>query len=255
MYTMGLDIGSTASKGLILKDGKEIVAYSTISSGTGTSGPARVLEDLYKKLNIKGSDIQNTVVTGYGRMKYAETHKQISELSCHTKGVKFLVPTARTVIDIGGQDAKALKLDNNGVMLNFLMNDKCAAGTGRFLQVMVNLLGSDISKIDELAKDAKPQSISSMCTVFGESEVVSLLAQGASKESVASGILQSICNKAGSLLDKLKIEGDLAFTGGLAASSVLTQMISKKTKREIYVSSQSQFVGALGAAIIAMNLK
>jgi len=157
MYTMGLDIGSTASKGLILKDGKEITAYSTIPSGTGTSGPARVLEELFSKLNITEGDIENTVVTGYGRMKYADVHKQISELSCHTKGVKFLIPTVRTVIDIGGQDAKALKLDENGVMLNFLMNDKCAAGTGRFLDVMAKIVEVDVSDLGNISMKSQKE--------------------------------------------------------------------------------------------------
>lgn len=253
MYSIGIDCGSVATKG-ILFDGSNIIKSHIIPTGWSPQGASReVLDRLLA--SIEPSELKAVVGTGYGRVSMDFVDKTVTEITCHTRGIHFLKPNIRTILDIGGQDSKVINLDEHGNINDFIMNDKCAAGTGRFLQVMVNLLGSDISKIDELAKDAKPQSISSMCTVFAESEVVSLLAQGASKESIAAGILQSICNKAGSLLDKLKIEGDLAFTGGLAASSVLTQMISKKTKREIYVSSQSQFVGALGASIIGMNLK
>ncbi|CEN76984.1 activator of 2-hydroxyisocaproyl-CoA dehydratase [[Clostridium] sordellii] len=254
MYTMGLDIGSTASKGIILKDGKEIVAYSTIPSGTGTSGPARVLEDLYKKLSITEDDIKNTVVTGYGRMKYANTHKQISELSCHTKGVKFLIPTVRTVIDIGGQDAKALKLDENGIMLNFLMNDKCAAGTGRFLDVMAKIVEVDVSDLGDISIKSKNEvSISNTCTVFAESEVISHLSNDIAIEDIVAGIHTSVAKRVASLVKRLGVREDVVMVGGVAKNSGVVKAMEKELETKIIVPDIPQLTGALGAAIYAYN--
>lgn len=252
MYTMGLDIGSTASKGLILKDGNEIVAYSTIPSGTGTSGPARVLEDLYKKTDLNESDIENVVVTGYGRMKYASKYKQISELSCHTKGVKFLVPTARTVIDIGGQDAKALKLDENGIMLSFLMNDKCAAGTGRFLDVMAKILELDVSELGDISiKSTKGVSISNTCTVFAESEVISHLSNDIAIEDIVAGIHTSVAKRVASLAKRIGVKDDVVMVGGVARNSGVVKSMEKELGTKIVVPEIPQLTGALGAAIYA----
>ncbi len=182
MYTMGLDIGSTTSKGVIIKDGKEIVASVLVPVGTGTSGPLKLIKELKEKSNLTEKDIEKTVVTGYGRIQYKDADKQISELSCHAKGVAFLIPGARTIIDIGGQDAKAMKLNDKGKLINFIMNDKCAAGTGRFLDVMAGVLETDVSKLGEISeKSTKEVSISSTCTVFAESEVISHLSANAKK--------------------------------------------------------------------------
>lgn len=252
MYTLGLDIGSTASKGLILKDGKEIVAYSTIPSGTGTSGPKRVLEELFSSLDIKEEDIAKTVVTGYGRMKYADTHKQISELSCHTKGVGFLVPTARTVIDIGGQDAKALKIDENGVMLSFLMNDKCAAGTGRFLDVMAKVVEVDVSELGDISMKSKNEvSISNTCTVFAESEVISHLSNDIAIEDIVAGIHTSVAKRVSSLVKRLGIKEDVAMVGGVAKNTGVVKAMEKELGTKIIVPEIPQLTGALGAAIYA----
>ncbi len=187
MYTMGLDIGSTTSKGVIIKDGEEIVASVLVPVGTGTSGPLKLIKELKEKSNLTEKDIEKTVVTGYGRIQYKDADKQISELSCHAKGVAFLIPGARTIIDIGGQDAKAMKLNNKGKLINFIMNDKCAAGTGRFLDVMAGVLETDVSKLGEISeKSTKEVSISSTCTVFAESEVISHLSANAKKRRYCS---------------------------------------------------------------------
>ncbi len=187
MYTMGLDIGSTTSKGVIIKDGEEIVASVLVPVGTGTSGPLKLIKELKEKSNLTEKDIEKTVVTGYGRIQYKDADKQISELSCHAKGVAFLIPGARTIIDIGGQDAKAMKLNDKGKLINFIMNDKCAAGTGRFLDVMAGVLETDVSKLGEISeKSTKEVSISSTCTVFAESEVISHLSANAKKRGYCS---------------------------------------------------------------------
>lgn len=253
MYTLGLDFGSTASKGVILKDGKEIVATSIISFGTGTSGPEKVKEELRKKVGSTFDEIENTVVTGYGRMKYkAEEDLQISELSCHTKGVNFLFPTARTIIDIGGQDAKAMKLDENGRMINFMMNDKCAAGTGRFLDVMSGILetkNSELGKLD--AKATAPVSISNTCTVFAESEVISQLSSDAKVEDIVAGIHNSVASRVGALVKGVGIEDDVVMVGGVAQNSGVVRALEKVIDRKIHVPEIPQLTGALGAAVFA----
>ena len=174
MYTLGIDIGSTTSKAVILKDGTEIMASSIVIATVGTDGVSQAIEDVLKDSGLDKSQISCTVATGYGGQSY-----QVSELSCHALGVHHVCPDVRTVIDIGGQDAKVLSLNEQGRMVNFVMNDKCAAGTGRFLDVMANILKLDISELEvEAAKAVKPASISSTCTVFAESEVISQLAAG-----------------------------------------------------------------------------
>ncbi|MBQ5869076.1 MAG: 2-hydroxyglutaryl-CoA dehydratase, partial [Lachnospiraceae bacterium] len=168
IYTLGIDVGSTASKCIILKDGTEIVAKSLVDVGTGTSGPQRAIEAVLAEAGMKKEDLHYTLATGYGRNSLTGiADKQMSELSCHAKGACFLFPNVHTVIDIGGQDVKVLHIEN-GAMVNFQMNDKCAAGTGKFIEVMANRLGLTIEELFELAEIGKPISISSLCTVFAE---------------------------------------------------------------------------------------
>lgn len=254
MYTMGLDIGSTASKGVILEDGKKIVAEVAVPSGTGTTGPTRVVNELFSRLNITRDDIAKLVVTGYGRMKYTDSDKQISELSCHTKGVHFLVPTARTIIDIGGQDAKALKLDAKGKLLNFVMNDKCAAGTGRFLDVMARILEVDVSQLGDLsAKSIKGVSISSTCTVFAESEVISHLSSDIPIEDIIAGIHESVAKRVSSLAKRVGIQKDVVMVGGVAQNSGVVTAMEKSLDMNIIVPELAQLTGALGAALYAFD--
>lgn len=254
MYTMGLDIGSTASKGVILEDGKKIVAEVAVPSGTGTTGPTRVVNELFSRLNITRNDIAKLIVTGYGRMKYTDSDKQISELSCHTKGVHFLVPTARTIIDIGGQDAKALKLDEKGKLLNFVMNDKCAAGTGRFLDVMARILEVDVSELGDLsAKSIKGVSISSTCTVFAESEVISHLSSDIPIEDIIAGIHESVAKRVSSLAKRVGIQKDVVMVGGVAQNSGVVRAMEKSLGMDIIVPELAQLTGALGAALYAFD--
>lgn len=250
MYTLGLDFGSTASKGVLLKDGKEIVAKKIVPFGTGTSGPEKVKEEL---LRAAGGQVSNTVVTGYGRQKYKKAEDtQISELSCHVKGVYFLHPNVRTILDIGGQDLKAIKVDENGRMVNFMMNDKCAAGTGRFLDVMSRVLETDISKLGELdKKSTHPVSISSTCTVFAESEVISQLSSDAKIEDIVAGIHNSVAYRAGILIKGVGIVEDVVMVGGVAQNSGVVRALEDVIKKKIYVPEMPQLTGALGAALFA----
>lgn len=252
MYTMGVDIGSTASKGVILRDGKDIVSSSTIPVGTGTSGPARVIKELFEKSQLVKEDIKRIVATGYGRMNFDYADKQISELSCHAKGAYSIFPNVKTIIDIGGQDAKVLKLNSRGRLMDFVMNDKCAAGTGRFLDVMANVLEVKISDLSKLADLSETQvDISSTCTVFAESEVISHLSEGKKPEDIAAGIHRSIARRVSSLAKRIGIEKDVAMTGGVAQNSSVVGFMEKEIGLPINVSEHAQIIGALGAAIYA----
>ena len=173
IYTMGIDVGSTASKCVILKDGSEIVAKSLVAVGTGTSGPSRAIAQVLENAGMTREQMDFVLATGYGRNSLdGLADMQMSELSCHAKGAAFLFPNVRTVVDIGGQDVKVIEIEN-GMMKNFVMNDKCAAGTGRFLDVMARVLEVKVEELGDLGdKSTKEVGISSTCTVFAESEEV-----------------------------------------------------------------------------------
>ena len=252
IYTLGIDVGSTASKCIMLKDGQEIVAKSLIDVGAGTSGPQRAIDAVLENAGMKKEDMAFTLATGYGRnslMNFAD--KQMSELSCHARGAYFLFPDVHTVIDIGGQDVKVLHIDN-GAMTNFQMNDKCAAGTGRFLDVMANILKLDISQLEtEAAKAVKPASISSTCTVFAESEVISQLASGTDIPDLVAGICQSVATRVASLAKRVGIREEVCMSGGVAQNGGVRNAMAKELGVEIYYDKRAQELGALGAAIYA----
>lgn len=254
LYTLGIDIGSTACKAVALKDGREIFAKSVVQIGTGTSGPQRVYDGLFASSGLSPDDIAYTVVTGYGRMTFDKADKQISELSCHARGVNFLMPEARTVIDIGGQDAKALKLSPKGKMLGFVMNDKCAAGTGRFLDVMANVLELSVSQLASLGeRSAESVQISNICTVFAESEVISHLAAGKKREDIIAGIHLSVANRVAGLARRIGIEPEIIMTGGVAQNGGVVKAMSEVLELPIKTSPIPQFTGALGAALHAFD--
>ncbi len=252
IITLGVDIGSTASKSLILRDGEEIMATSVIGVGAGTSGPSRAIDAVLENAGIRKEDIDYVVATGYGRNLLKEADSQISELSCHAKGAYFLFPDVRTIIDIGGQDSKALKIGDKGMLENFVMNDKCAAGTGRFLDVIVKVL--EIT-LDELAqydeKSNQEITISSTCTVFAESEVISQLASGTRIEDIIRGIHKSIASRVGSLAKRVGIRDDVVMTGGVALNKGMVRALSENIGFDIQTSSYCQLNGALGAAVFA----
>ncbi|WP_414697398.1 acyl-CoA dehydratase activase [Peptacetobacter sp. AB845] len=251
MYSIGVDSGSVATKG-VLFDGEKIVKKIIVPTGWS---PMTTANEVYEKLKegIADDEIKKVVGTGYGRGVMDFADKKVTEITCHSKGIHFINNDVRTILDIGGQDSKVINLDEDGNVVNFLMNDKCAAGTGRFLEVTSNILGSDITKIDELAKGNHPVNISSMCTVFAESEIVSLLAQNVPTGEVAAGILKSIANKSTSMLSRGEIVEKVAFTGGLAKSSELVRMISEIIGKEIFLAEDTQIIGALGAAVIGFG--
>ena len=250
ILTMGMDVGSTTSKCLILRGGKDILATALIPAGTGTSGPRRALEEALEKAGLTREDIACVTATGYGRAAFPGADYVVSELSCHALGAHALDGEAKTVIDIGGQDAKVLRLGPEGKLESFLMNDKCAAGTGRFLEVMARVLekdAADLAGMDEKAAGIVP--ISSTCTVFAESEVISQLARGADLNDLVKGIHASVAVRTASLARRLGVEAPVMMTGGVARNAGVVHALEKELGTPIRVSPLAQLAGALGAAL------
>lgn len=252
MITMGVDVGSTSSKAVILQDGKEILAKAVVPMGTGTSGPEQATEQALAQAGTTRDKIDCLVVTGYGRLTFPGADHQVSEVTCHGRGIGFLLPETRTVIDIGGQDAKALQINGKGKLMNFVMNDKCAAGTGRFLDVMAKVLGIPVEGLSGLSAQAEqPVSISNVCTVFAESEVISHLAAGAKLSDIAAGIHISVARRVAALALRIGIEGQVAMSGGVALNQGVVRAMEAELKCPILVHEDAQLAGALGAALLA----
>lgn len=252
MYSIGIDSGSTATKA-VLFDGQNIVdKLIKPTSWSPKTTSKEIYEELLKRNNLDRSKIKKVIGTGYGRVSMDFIDKSVTEITCHCKGAYYYDNSIRTILDIGGQDSKVISLDDNGNVKEFLMNDKCAAGTGKFLNIMCNTLGIDIYELDNLDFcDVKPSSISNMCAVFAESEVISLLAKGESKDSILKGIIVSICNRGSSLLGKINQTPKIAFTGGLSQSKLIKETLQQIIKKDIIIPKDSQFIGAIGASIIA----
>lgn len=251
IYTMGIDVGSTASKCIVLKNGKDIISKSLISVGTGTTGPSRAIEAVLKYCNLSKEDMSYILSTGYGRNSIDWVDSNMSELSCHAKAAYFLFPNVGTVIDIGGQDAKVLHISDKGMLTNFAMNDKCAAGTGRFLDVMARVIEVKIDDLERLsAQSTKVVNISSTCTVFAESEVISQLANNSSISDIVKGIHRSVAGRVAGLARRVGIVDDIVMTGGVAKNGGVVVALEEEIGKKIYVSPFSQYAGALGAALI-----
>lgn len=249
---MGIDVGSTASKCVILRDGAEIVAKSLVAVGTGTSGPQRAIEGVLESARMAKEDMDFILATGYGRNSLdGLADMQMSELSCHARGASFLFPAARTVIDIGGQDVKIIELED-GQMRNFVMNDKCAAGTGRFLDVMARVLEVDTRDLGDLGdRSTREVGISSTCTVFAESEVISQLALGTDKCDIIAGIHRSVAARVVGLCHRVGVRDEVVMTGGVAQNHGIVRALREQLGHEIRTSPLTQYNGALGAALFA----
>ena len=252
IYTLGIDIGSTASKCIILKDGKDIISKSLIGVGAGTSGPTRAIKAVLEGCNLSKEDMGYILATGYGRNSMDWIDSEMSELSCHAKAAYFLFPDVRTVIDIGGQDAKVLRINDKGMLDNFAMNDKCAAGTGRFLDVMARVLEVKIDDLEHLsAKSTKVVNISSTCTVFAESEVISQLSNNSNICDIVRGIHRSIAGRVAGLAKRVGIEDAIVMAGGVARNKGVVIALEEELGKKIYTSPLAQYAGALGAALCA----
>lgn len=249
MYVLGIDVGSASSKAVVFKDGA-FYAGTVVQAGTGTSGPDRVLKDILASTGLTMNDIKRTIATGYGRFSLDFADKQISEISCHAKGVHYVFPKARTILDIGGQDVKAIAIDNKGTVQNFYMNDKCAAGTGRFFESMARAFEmslDDFSKLSLSAKNVIP--ITAQCAVFAESEVISLVGEGKPMDEIAAGIELSVAKRCFVMAKKAGVVDSVTLTGGCAKNEGLKQAIEKVLKvKVVELPVDPQLMGALGAA-------
>lgn len=249
---LGIDIGSSSSKAVILDMEGNILAQEVVNIGTGTKGVELVIEQIFKATNLQMPAFKYTIVTGYGRMTYIGANMQITEITCHAKGVSYLYPRARSIIDIGGQDAKVIRLNASGQVENFQMNEKCAAGTGRFFEVMARVLNCGINELSNLAgqgNDSVP--ISSVCTVFAESEVISQLATGASRQAVVKGINQSVAKRIAGLCNRTGLVPDVIMTGGVALNHNMVKALEEEIGMPIIIPESPQTIGALGAAVLA----
>ncbi len=254
MYLAGIDIGSTTTKVVILDERKQILSKEISLTSSNPAKTAKfVLKEALKKLRIKDVDIITT--TGYGRYSLSFSDQSITEITCQAIGIFSLQNRVKMIIDIGGQDSKVIKLDEFGNIIGFNMNDKCAAGTGRFLDMITRVLDINIEKLAKLAlKSKSPAHISSVCAVFAESEVISLISSGAKKSDIAAGIHGAIANRISGLAKPLGITKDIVFTGGVAKNRAMKFFLEKTLEINIELPKiDPQFTGAYGAAIAGFS--
>lgn len=252
-YYMGIDSGSTSTDVVILDRNKNIVSSSVVPTGAGaSSGAQKAVDEALKKAGLEKDMITSTVATGYGREYVKAGGKSITEITCHAKGAHFLNENISTVIDIGGQDSKVITLAPDGNVLNFVMNDKCAAGTGRFLEFMARTLEMNVDEMSETGiKYGEDLTISSMCTVFAESEVVSLISQNKNVNDIVHGLNKAVASKTVSLVNRAGGKAPFMMTGGVSKNKGLVKELEEKLGEKITVCDEAQICGALGAALFA----
>jgi predicted CoA-substrate-specific enzyme activase len=254
--TAGIDIGSITAKAAVLRDGRLLGSRVIFTGYNSEAAGRRVFEELLDELGLARPEIVRIVATGYGRKSVAIADKAVTEIMCHAAGARFLDTSVRSLIDIGGQDSKAVVMDENGRVTNFAMNDKCAAGTGRFLEVMARALEADLDEFGELSLRAeRPAKISSLCTVFAESEVISLIARGETRENIIAGIHEAIASRVSAMASRIGLAAPVMMTGGVARNIGVVRALEKVLGMPVVVSPHAQVTGAIGAAAIAREDK
>ena len=256
MLTCGIDIGSLSSEAVLFADGN-IAAYSIIRTGPESAQTAvMALEEALKNTGIRKKDIEFTVSTGYGRVIVPFADKNITEIACHARGAHYFFPSVRTILDMGGQDCKAIRCDEKGKVTNFLMNDKCAAGTGRSMEVMASLLQVRLEEIGPLSLKAcgEPVKISNTCVVFAKSEVLSLIRQGVNINDILAGLCDGIAERVKALIRMVGVEEDFVISGGISKNAGVVKRLEKKLGVTAHISFEPQIVGAVGAALFARDL-
>lgn len=248
MFYVGIDIGSTASK-VVVRGDKEL--HFVLPTGWSSKETTFTIKD---KLLEEGIDVMSedtkVVATGYGRIAVDFADHVITEITCHGRGGRELAGGDCTIIDVGGQDTKVILVEN-GVVQDFLMNDKCSAGTGKFLEIMANRLVVTLQELFELAETGKAVPISSLCTVFAESEVISHIGKGESREDIAAGVIESVAAKVAQLAQRKSLSGKIILTGGISHSEYFCRILSRKLMRKVYPTEFGRYAGALGAALLA----
>jgi predicted CoA-substrate-specific enzyme activase len=256
MYTAGIDIGSITAKAAILADGKILGVKVDQTGYNSEAAGKRVFEALLADLNLTQDQIDKIVATGYGRNSVQFADKAMTEIICHGAGAYFQNPEIRSLVDIGGQDSKALVLDDTGRVRDFVMNDKCAAGTGRFLEVMANALQVPLDELGPKSLEAdNPSKISNICTVFAESEVISLISKGESRRNIIAGIHDAIASRVSSLAKRLGLKAPMMMTGGVAKNVGVVKAMENRLGVKIQVLDTAQVNGAIGAAVLAAGLE
>jgi len=255
MIFAGVDVGAATAKTVILGDDR-ILGYSIMPTGYDVKLAAQqVTIEAMERAGISRSidELDYVISTGYARNAVTFANKSVTEIICHAKGAHFMIPETRTIVDIGGQDSKAIEVDEGGNVRDFVMNDKCAAGTGRFLDVMAEVL--QVGAIDNMGpmslQSGSPCNISSTCTIFAESEVVSLRAEGKSREDLIAGVHKAIASRVAVMAKRLRINPKVIFTGGVAKNIGVRSALEEEFGMDIFVPGEPQIIGALGAALLA----
>jgi len=259
MIVAGIDVGSLTGKAVVLRVAQKFGMDEILSSSIvpTTVKPERTAMNAFnqaiEKANISNTEIDYSVGTGYGRVKIPFANTSISEISCHGRGAHYLLQSVHTIIDIGGQDSKVIRVNEDGKLIDFTMNDKCAAGTGRFLEVMARTLETTLDNMGPLAlKSLHPKMITAQCSVFAETEVVSLIADGVPVEDIIAGLTDSIASRIVSLVNRIGLKPDLTITGGVAKNIGVVRSIETKLNLKIKpIPLDPQIIGALGAALFA----
>jgi predicted CoA-substrate-specific enzyme activase len=254
MITCGVDIGSTSIEVLLLREGIVVDSLCIDTGAFPAENAKKIFESLLKKNGIERSQIHCITATGFGRNYFTESNKVVSEISCHTAGVAALYTGVRTIIEIGGQDSKMIRVGEGGKVLDFIMNDRCAAGTGKFIEAVARTMAMPIEETGEAAlRSDTPCDISSMCAVFAESEIVGLLHRGISAGSILRGVFRSVTRRIIGMSGRIGLNDDIVFTGGVAKNIGVVHALREIVGREIFVPAQPQYTGALGAAIVGMR--
>jgi predicted CoA-substrate-specific enzyme activase len=256
MLVGGVDIGSSAAKAVIIKD-HTILSTSIIPTGTNSADTAlAVMNTVMSPNNLSLDDLAYVVSTGYGRIKVPFAQKNITEISCHARGMAHELPSVRTILDMGGQDCKAIRCDDHGKVQNFIMNDKCAAGTGRYLERISKTLDVAIEDIGDLSLQIKdgPAMISSFCAVFAQGDVITLLRQGKHINDILAGICEALTERIQRLIKQVGMTEDFAISGGIAKNKGVVSRLERDLGVTAYIAPEPQIIGALGAALFAQEL-
>ncbi len=254
-YAAGVDVGSTQTKAVIMDENRHIIGRSLGPTGANVVRAAEVaFQEALAQSGVQEEEIEYVVGTGYGRYRVTFGNTQVTEISCHGRGAVEMFPRTRTVVDMGGQDTKAIRVAPTGEIIDFCMNDKCAAGTGRFLGAASAALNIPLDQLGPTAlRGERPVKISTTCTVFAESEILSWLGKGKKIEDILLGVHQSIAGRSMSLLQRVGIDEEVTFTGGVARNQAMIEQLNKALGLKVNVSEESHYMGALGAALFALD--
>lgn len=252
MLVAGIDVGSVSADAVVLGD-RGVISHSIVPTGADSVASAHLaLETALEGTGIGREEVEYVVGTGYGRFIIPFANKNVTEISCHARGTNVLFPSARTILDMGGQDCKAIRCDETGKVVSFVMNDKCAAGAGRFFEIMADVLGQRLEDIGGMSLQAGGEAkVSGVCAVFARSEMVRLLRKGIRKDDILGALHDAVTSRVLSLLRRVVIEGDLVITGGIAKNVGMVERVRRQAGVRVLVPEEPQIVGALGAALFA----